>query len=240
MGAKTLAYVVRQIPNRLTGGVNYVPAIIDRGEAIPLSEVVRRAIDRNLIAGLKTTAAKSIAEGVATQMREEFLNGRGVKFGNFFYARLYLSGKSDADGTLTDANRVNVRLYKGPGFDLSLDSFAWTFVGERAPVVEFVISDCANAKRGEMVKGETLLVVGSHLAFDQARGDTATLRWKADGEDASATLDVSKSGENLATVEWNAELDPIAPGTEATLELAFHTESGATFETTKAVTVVAG
>lgn len=240
MSAKTLAYVVRQVPNRLTGGVVYVPAIIDRGEAIPLAEVVRRAIDRNLIAGLKTSAAKSIAEGVATQMREEFLDGRGVKFGDFFYARLYLDGKSDADGTLTDKNRVNVRLYKGKAFDLSLDSFEWTFVGEQAPAIEFVISDCANARRGEIVKGKTLLVVGTRLAFDPAKGDTASLRWDDGGEERSAALEVSKSGENLATIDWNAALDQIAPGAPATLALVFHTESGKTFEITKPATVVAG
>lgn len=239
MGSKSIAYVVRQIPNRLTGGVNYVPAIIDRGEAIPLSEIVRRAIDRNLIAGLKTSAAQSIAEGVATQMREEFLNARAVKFGNYFYARLYLGGKCDANGTLTERNTVNVRLYKGPGFDLSKDMFDWVFVGEQAPVVEFVISDCANAQRGEMVKGKTTLVIGQRLAFDPSRGDSAELRWKSGDEEMAAPLDVALSGENLISIPWNEELGAIAPGTEATLAFAFHNAAGAKYDITRKATIVA-
>ena len=238
--AKKLAYSVAMVPNRLTGGVFNVPSIRDRGPALPLEEIVRRAIDRNRIAGLKTNAAKSIADGIAAQMREEFLDGNSVNFGSYFYARPYLTGKCDINGKLTDENQVVVRLHKGPGFKLNRQDFDFVFIGEKGIAIDFVISDAPNAKKSEMVKGKTLFLFGENMSFDQSRGDTATLRWKADGEDASATLDVANSGVNMMSIEWSAELDSVAPGTEATLEITQHLESGNTFEATTKLTVVAG
>ena len=76
------------------GGTLYLPAIVEREEAVPLDVIIERAIDRGLIAGIKPSAAKQIADAIAQQMYEEFKAGRGVKFGNYFYARLYLDGTS--------------------------------------------------------------------------------------------------------------------------------------------------
>ena len=77
-----LFYEVRPQTNRATGATVLVPAIVDREQAIPLDEIIRRAIDRGLIAGIKPSAAEQVADAVAQQMYEEFRQGRGVKFGN--------------------------------------------------------------------------------------------------------------------------------------------------------------
>ena len=50
-----------------------------------------------------------------------FCQGRVIKFGSYFYARLYLDGPTDADGRLTSANSVNVRFVNGAAFRLTRD-----------------------------------------------------------------------------------------------------------------------
>ena len=50
-----------------------------------------------------------------------FCQGRVIKFGSCFYARLYLDGQTDADGRLTSANSVNVRFVNGAAFRLTRD-----------------------------------------------------------------------------------------------------------------------
>ena len=51
MDKPILFYEVRPQANRATGGTILVPAIVEREEAVPLDEIIRRAIDRGLIAG---------------------------------------------------------------------------------------------------------------------------------------------------------------------------------------------
>jgi hypothetical protein len=109
-------YEVRPQVNRATGATILVPAIVEREEAVPLDVIIERAIDRGLIAGIKPSAAKQIADAIAQQMYEEFKAGRGVKFGNYFYARLYLDGTSDSDGKLTSANSINVARFLPQSF----------------------------------------------------------------------------------------------------------------------------
>ena len=99
MDKPILFYDVRVQTSRVTGGTLYLPAIVEREEAVPLDVIIERAIDRGLIAGIKPSAAKQIADAIAQQMYEEFRAGRGVKFGNYFYARLYLDGTSDSDAS---------------------------------------------------------------------------------------------------------------------------------------------
>ena len=62
MDKPILFYEVRVQQNRTTGAPIYVPAIVDREEAVPLDTIIERAIDRGLIAGIKTSAAKQIAD----------------------------------------------------------------------------------------------------------------------------------------------------------------------------------
>ena len=72
MDKPILFYDVRVQTSRVTGGTLYLPAIVEREEAVPLDVIIERAIDRGLIAGIKPSAAKQIADAIAQQMYEEF------------------------------------------------------------------------------------------------------------------------------------------------------------------------
>ena len=106
------------------------------------------AIDRALIVGPKAPAAEEIARGIADQTYKEFCDGHSVRFGEYFYGRPYLDGTCGPNGNLTKgANSVNVRLYKGEDFNLSLSDFAFSFEGEGT----------AYLSGFNLVKGTTLL-----------------------------------------------------------------------------------
>ena len=206
-----LKYTVKQLPNRATGGVLYVPAIVERDETIPLDEIIIRAIDRGLIAGIKPTAAKSIANAIALQMYEELSNGRGVKFGNYFAARIYLDGVSDGDGTLlANRNHVNVRLFPGTGFKLSLASFSWNFVqGGNIPKVDWYISDAEDAVRNELQSGKTVQIMGRDLHSARDVGKKVTLTEvveEGQTPDVVEVTDFVLEGPNLVTFAWPASL----------------------------------
>ena len=172
MDKPILFYEVRVHQNRITGGPVYVPAIVEREEAVPLETVIERAIDRGLIAGIKPSAAKQIADAIAQQMYEEFRAGRGVKFGNYFYARLYLDGTSDSDGRLTAANGVNVRFVNGAGFKLTMDMFSFSNVnGGDIPGTDFLISEADGAERGILLPAKPVILNGVNLFKD---GDAGT------------------------------------------------------------------
>ena len=205
-----LKYTVKQLPNRATGGVLYVPAIVERDETIPLDEIIIRAIDRGLIAGIKPTAAKSIANAIALQMYEELSNGRGVKFGNYFAARIYLDGVSDGDGTLlANRNHVNVRLFPGTGFKLSLASFSWNFVqGGNIPKVDWYISDADEAERNILQSGAAVQILGVDLSSERDAAKKVTFTEKA-AEGTPQVVEVADftlAGPNLVTFAWPASL----------------------------------
>ena len=163
-----------------------VPVIIDRVQATDLARVVENCIDRGLIAGLKPTAAQGIAEGVAEQIAKEFALGRSVAFGQYFYGRPYLSGTVDANGRVTSANGVNVRLYKGNAFKLTLDDFSFTFDGSGdSPRIESILSD-GSGLRGEVVKGSSVKINGRFL---NAAGDANKVYFAEAGvEDAEPVV----------------------------------------------------
>ena len=172
MDKPILFYEVRVHQNRITGGPVYVPAIVEREEAVPLETVIERAIDRGLIAGIKPSAAKQIADAIAQQMYEEFRAGRGVKFGNYFYARLYLDGTSDSDGKLTSANSINVRFVNGTGFKLTMDMFSFSNVnGGDIPGTDFLISEADGAERGILLPAKPVILNGVNLFKE---GDAGT------------------------------------------------------------------
>lgn len=208
-----MTYTVRQQPNRATGGVLYVPAIINREEAVPLDEIVIRAIDRNLIAGLKPSAAKSVADGVARQMFEELKNGNGIKFGDYFYARIYLDGQTDGNGNLVEGrNGVNVRLYRGDGFKLALTDFTWQNVdGGNIPGIDYLISDVDGAVRDVLKPDADILLNGTALAGE---ADTAQkvvfTQVLAAGEAGDPQVvevtDFIAKGPNLLSFAWPAAL----------------------------------
>ena len=173
MDKPIIFYEVRPQVNRSTGETIYVPAIVEREASIPLDEIILRAIDRGLIAGLKPSAAKQVADAIALQMYEEFRQGRGVKFGIYFYARLYLDGTTDADGRLSEGkNSVNVRFSNGTAFKLTMDMFSFSNIaGGDIPGTDFVISDVDGAQRGQMVQNASILLNGVNLYKD---GDLGT------------------------------------------------------------------
>jgi len=172
MAKPKLYYEVRQSTNRFTGQPVFWPAIIDRDQSITLEDVIKNAIDRGVIAGLKVSAARQIADAVCQQMYEEFRNARGVKFGNYFYARLYLDGTSDDTGRLTSENHVNVRFVNGAGFKLDRSDFSLEFAnGDVIPSIDFAINDVDGASRDELAFTGKVMVNGRNL---YAAGDTAT------------------------------------------------------------------
>ena len=171
MAKPKLYYEVRQSVNRMTGQPIFWPAIIDRDQSITLEDVIKNAIDRGVIAGLKVSAAKQIADAVCQQMYEEFKGARGVKFGNYFYARLYLDGQSDDTGKLTSENRINVRFVNGAGFKLDRSDFSFEFANSDViPSLQFLINDADGAER-DTIASDTIMVNGNNL---YAEDDTAT------------------------------------------------------------------
>ena len=171
MAKPKLYYEVRQSVNRMTGQPIFWPAIIDRDQSITLEDVIKNALDRGVIAGLKVSAAKQIADAVCQQMYEEFKGARGVKFGNYFYARLYLDGQSDDTGKLTSENRINVRFVNGAGFKLDRSDFSFEFANSDViPSLQFLINDADGAER-DTIASDTIMVNGNNL---YAADDTAT------------------------------------------------------------------
>jgi hypothetical protein len=75
--------------------------IVDRVQPTGLDDILEKCIDRGLVAGIKPTAAKTIAEGVAQQIAKELSDGHGIQFGQYFYGRPYLSGTADSNGRLS-------------------------------------------------------------------------------------------------------------------------------------------
>ena len=167
-----------------------IPVIVERLSPVELETVIENCIDRGLIAGLKPTAAHGIAEGVAAQIAREFTLGRGVQFGQYFYGRPYLSGTVDANGRLTSANGINVRLYKGNAFKLNTGDFSLSFIdGGNNPVIDSVLSD-TKLPRGEISINGKVIVNGRML---WATGDTVKVLFKDDVGDVAAEADTFES-----------------------------------------------
>jgi hypothetical protein len=173
MAKPKLYYEVRQTTNPATGQPVFWPAIIDRDQSVTLEDVIKNAIDRGVIAGLKVSAAKQIADAVCQQMYEEFKGARGVKFGNYFYARLYLDGQSDDTGKLTADNHINVRFVNGAGFKLDRADFSFEFANSDViPSVQFLISDKNGAQRDNIEWSDAPVMVNGNNLY--AEDDTAT------------------------------------------------------------------
>ena len=182
-----------------------IPVLVDRRQPTDLSAVIENAIDRSLIAGLKPSAAEGIADGIARQLAHEFAKGRSVGFGHYFYGRPYLSGTVDANGRLTAANGINVRLYKGEDFKLTLDDFSFSYEdGGTLPKVDFVLSSPGNL-RGEVVTGGEVSLNGRMLHLD---GDANTVVFKEEGaEGAPVVVDTfTAAGPALLSLDCPAAL----------------------------------
>ena len=213
MDKPILFYEVRPQTNRATGGTILVPAIVEREQGVPLDEIIRRAIDRGLIAGVKESYAHQIAEAIAQQMYEEFKAGRGVKFGTYFYARLYLDGVSDPSGNLTDKNGINVRFVNGNSFKLSLDQFSFSNVnGGDIPGAEFLISDTDGAERGVLKPNAAVMLNGVNLYKADDAGTKVSF-YEIDSTTGEAAVEptaevtsFTSRGPNMLVFAWVSEL----------------------------------
>ena len=199
-----LSYTVRN--TRAPGETRdvIVPVIVERLNPVELETVIENCIDRGLIAGLKTTAAHGIAEGVAAQIAREFSQGRGVQFGQYFYGRPYLSGTVDANGLLTGDNGIKVRLYKGEAFRLTLDDFSFTFDGAGDSVkIDSVYGDTTDAggnTYGQVVEGSPVKVNGRNL---YAAGDTDKVTFAEVGGGSTVEVtDFSTQGADMLAFAW--------------------------------------
>ena len=199
-----LNYTVRT--TRAPGETNstIVPVIVERLSPTSLADVVENCIDRGLIAGLKPTAAEGIADGIARQIARELSLGRGVKFGNYFYGRPYLSGTVAPNGRLNSDNSINVRLYKGEAFKLATSDFTLTFDGAGDSVkVDFLFSDLDGAggnTRGTLVTGAPVIVQGRSL---YAAGDTNKVTFdEVNGTGSVEVTEFLNQGDGLLKFAW--------------------------------------
>ena len=202
-----LNYTVRETTAPGEASPSIVPVIVERVQPTSLESVVENCIDRGLIAGLKPTAAAGIADGVARQLANEFRQGRGVKFGQFFYGRPYLSGSVGPNGSLTDKNAINVRLYKGDAFKLTLDDFQMTFDGAGDAVkVDSIFGDTSDAggnTRGQIVAGSPIVINGRNL---WSVGDTNRVTFNAEGEEPVVVNQMTTQSSELLTFACPAGL----------------------------------
>ena len=214
-----------------------VPVLVDRRQPTDLSAVIENAIDRSLIAGLKPSAAEGIADGIARQLAHEFAKGRSVGFGHYFYGRPYLSGTVDANGRLSAANGINVRLYKGEDFKLTLDDFSFAYEdGGNLPRVDFVLSSPGNL-RGEVVTGGEVSLNGRMLHLD---GDANTVVFREEGaEGAPVVVDTFRAaGPDILSFDCPAAL---VAGKRYAVTATRTDENGVTrTSNTRTVTVRAG
>lgn len=144
-----------------------VPTIVDRSQPIDLTDLAYAAIDTGRIPGLKTSAAKAIGEGLAEQIGATLERGAGVKFGNYFYVRPYLSGTIDPSAkTLGEENKLNVRLSPGEGLKLDKGQYSFenvSLTGEEPRIDYLVNAGTGAGERGVINPALPVLAIGAFL-----------------------------------------------------------------------------
>ena len=143
-----------------------VPQIVDRNQVQTLEQVVAHAIDRGLIAGLKTSAAKSIADGIMLQLGETLNGGTGVIFGDFFAVRPYLTGTiANLLAPITTENKLRVRFVPGSAYKLDEKDFSFHNVteAENVPKVTTVAPASTTGADGTWAPAEGVNIVGANL-----------------------------------------------------------------------------
>ncbi|MBR3223026.1 MAG: hypothetical protein IKF72_12460 [Kiritimatiellae bacterium] len=172
----------------------YVPHIVERNDTKDLADVVYSAIDRGLIAGLKTSAAKSIAEGILIQLGEELNAAHGVKFGDFFAVRSYLTGTVDGlTAGLTAENKLSTKFVAGSALRQDRANFTFRNVLETGdtPYIDEVQAAIDNAESGIIVDGQSVQLIGSNLKLARET-DKVVCYTMVDGEKTNP-LDISVS-----------------------------------------------
>ena len=163
-----------------------VPQVVDRNQVKSLAEVVESAIDRGLIAGLKTSAARSVADGIMLQMGETLNGGTGIIFGDYFAVRPYLTGTiADVLAPLTAQNKLRVRFVPGSAYKLATDAFSFHNVtqSENVPSISGVQARDDHAPEdswsltGVVISGKNLqLDAGDTLNVYDCDGDEPVLK----------------------------------------------------------------
>ena len=231
----TVKYEVRAQKDPINNVTIYVPAIVDRNAAKSLATVIENAIDRGLIVGVKPSAANGIATGLCEQLFKEFKDGNSVNFDGYFYGRLYLDGTVGADGRITAANSINIRLVKGVKWALAANDFSFTNVADdKTPIVEFLISAATGAVRGRLIKDQAILVNGSTFG-DDAEHVSAKFVFN-EGTEVVGTI--SSCGENLITVAFPEGLSGVADGTEVAVTVTKSVDGREYTSNTKTATIV--
>ena len=145
-----------------------IPQIVDRNQVQTLEQVVAHAIDRGLIAGLKSSAAKSIADGIMLQLGETLNGGTGVIFGEFFAVRPYLTGTiANLLAPITTANKLRVRFVPGSAYKLDEKNFSFHNVtqSENLPNITGVQPSVSGAAEFTFDVNENLAVIGHRVKF---------------------------------------------------------------------------
>ena len=190
----------------------FVPSIVDRGDPMSLAGVIYNAIDTGRIAGLKTNAAKSVAEGICDQIYQELLKGNGIAFGKYFYIRLYLDGTvTGTAAQLTSDNHVNVRITQGNDFRVSLGDFTWTnTANDKSASVDYVMS--STGTRGEIAKNNPFDIEGRNFGTVRS-AIKVMLGWTEGDEAKSAEATVTGVGENRVSCGFPQAMAQVAVGT---------------------------
>ena len=186
-----LDYVIRPVTAPGEARPSLVPVIVNRIPSRPLSAVISNAIKNNLIAGLQPSAVGGIAAGLADQIYDTLCDGRGVRFGSFFYVRPYLTGVTDANGTLRrKENGIDATVVAGPDFALTLDDFSLHFTGKDGqPKVSAVKYNAEGSDNGFVKKGTKTLVYGDLLVVSES--DDAKVSFAPAGGGTSAPVEVA-------------------------------------------------
>ena len=175
MAKPILQYKVNTLVNPLTQEKIYTPMLTDRAPAVPLETVVRNAKEKGYLPGLKDISAKALAEGVLSAFKDTLADGKNVKFGDYFYAKLALNGSCDGAGRLTKQNGVNVRFRQGELIKVDIDDFELQNLDlPLVPNLDYLLNDLDGAVRN-VIKIDSqgkINVLGAKLTGD---GTTASL-----------------------------------------------------------------
>lgn len=173
-------------------GESYIrPAIVNRDVPNDLEQILKNAIDRGLIAGLKDTACASIAQGIAEQMYKELTDGHSVQFGGFFSIHLYLDGQTDGSGTLSEGvNKINPRFQKGSEFELAVSDFTMRYTDDGTrPTIKLVKSEGDGSESGHLTAGEPVLIFGTNLKPAEGQTLQVVFQREVEGEIEETVVD---------------------------------------------------
>ena len=202
-----LDYVIRSVTAPGETAPTLVPVIVNRIPSRSLSTVISNAIKNNLIAGLQESAVSGIAAGVADQIYDTLCEGRGVRFGSYFYVRPYLTGQTDANGTLTKLNGIDATMIAGPDFALTLDDFSLHFTGkDTQPKIDLVKYHADGSENGFVKKGAKAQIHGSLLVVSESDDAKATFTNAKDAADVVEVDSFSSKGAQLLEFDTPAAL----------------------------------